>query len=67
MYYGTYCRLGVKVWDSPRIVLAELYTRLKPEAMTRENRGHRHAIARAVLANHFKARESYLRVMGGHL
>jgi len=57
IYYGTYHRLRLHVSVSPKAVLRALYTKLRPVALTREQRMHRHAIARDVLECHKYARQ----------
>ena len=59
IYYGTYNRLHLHVSSSPKLVLRALYKKLRPVALTREQRIHRHAIARDVLDCHNHARKIF--------
>ena len=61
MYYGVYHRLRLHVSATPKQVLRALYKKLRPFALTREQRIHRHAIAREILAHHCDAREIFIR------
>lgn len=61
MYYGTYHRLRVHVSATPKQVLRALYKKLRPIALTRQQRANRHAIAREILAHHRDAREIFIR------
>jgi hypothetical protein len=57
IYYGTYYRLRLHVSASPKAVLRTLYKKLRPVALTREQRIHRHAIARDILECHKSAKQ----------
>jgi hypothetical protein len=59
MYYlGTYNRLGVHVYASPREVIRAARTKLKHQALRdREYRKSRHEFYRAMLKFHKKARK----------
>lgn len=61
MYYGVYHRLRLHVSATSKQVLRALYKKLRPIALTREQRIHRHAIAREILAHHCGAREIFIR------
>jgi hypothetical protein len=63
IYYGTYHRLRLHVSATPKHVLRALYKKLRPVALTRDQRIHRHAIARDILECHCEARALYERVM----
>ena len=56
IYIGTYHRLRLHVSATPKQVLRALYKKLRPKALTRAQRVHRHAIARDVLECHCDAR-----------
>jgi hypothetical protein len=58
-YYGTYNRLGLHVSATPKQVLRALYKKLKPTARKRQQREHRHFIARVVLMHHCDARKIF--------
>jgi hypothetical protein len=60
-YYGTYHRLRLHVSATPKQVLRALYKKLRPNALKRNNREHRHAIARDVLQHHCDARAVFNR------
>jgi hypothetical protein len=62
IYYGTYHRLRLHVSATPKHVLRALYKKLRPVALTRDQRIHRHAIARDILECHCEARALYERV-----
>jgi hypothetical protein len=59
IYIGTYHRLRLHVSATPKQVLRALYKKLRPVAMSREQRPHRHAIARDVLECHCEARSTF--------
>jgi hypothetical protein len=59
LYFGTYHRLRVHVSATPKEVLRALYKKLKPVALSREQRPHRHAIARDILECHREARSIF--------
>jgi len=59
IYFGTYHRLRMHVTATPKQVLRALYKKLRPEAMNHDQRMHRHAIARDVLACHCAARSTF--------
>jgi hypothetical protein len=59
MYYGTYHRLRLHVSATPKQVLRALYKKLRPIALTRDQRVHRHAIAREILSHHCEARKIF--------
>ncbi len=61
-YFGTYHRLRLHVSATPKHVLRVLYKKLRPVALTRDQRIHRHAIARDILECHCEARALYERV-----
>jgi hypothetical protein len=56
LYFGTYHRLRLHVSATPKQVLRALYKKLRPRAFTRDQRVHRHAIARDILECHCSAR-----------
>ena len=62
-YYGTYNRLNLHVSASNKEVLRALYKKLKPVALTRDQRMPRHAIARDILKCHCDARRLFINVM----
>ena len=62
-YYGTYKRLNLHVNASTKDVLRALYRKLRPAAFTYDQKVHRHAIAKDILYQHFKARELFNNVM----
>jgi hypothetical protein len=62
IYYSTYHRLRLHVNATSKQVLRALYKKLRPVALTRAQRMHRHAIARDVLECHCEARALYARV-----
>jgi hypothetical protein len=59
IYFGTYHRLRLHVNTSPKLVLRALYKKLRPIALNRDQRIHRHSIARDILDCHNKARELF--------
>jgi hypothetical protein len=59
IYFGTYNRLRVHVSATPKQVLRALYKKLRPVALTHDQRVHRHAIARDVLKCHCAARNLF--------
>jgi hypothetical protein len=61
-YFGTYHRLRLHVNATPKQVLRALYKKLRPVALTRAQRMHRHAIARDIFECHCEARALYARV-----
>lgn len=56
MTYAFYCRLGVHVYASDREVIRAIRSRLAGTAFERDKRTERHALYRAVLEEHSKAR-----------
>jgi hypothetical protein len=63
LYFGTYNRLRLHVSATPKQVLRALYKKLRPIALTRGQRMHRHAIARDILECHCAARALYARAV----
>jgi len=62
IYIGTYHRLRLHVSATPKWVLRALYKKLRPVALTRAQRMHRHAIARDILECHCAARKLFQKV-----
>jgi len=62
IYIGTYHRLRLHVSATPKRVLRALYKKLRPLALTRGQRMHRHAIARDILECHCAARKLFQKV-----
>jgi hypothetical protein len=62
LYFGTYHRLRLHVSATPKQVLRALYKKLRPIALTRGQRVHRHAIARDIFDCHCAARALYAKV-----
>jgi hypothetical protein len=61
IYIGTYHRLRLHVSATPKQVLRALYKKLRPVALTRGQRMHRHAIARDILECHNDARSTFIK------
>ena len=61
IYFGTYHRLRLHVSATPKHVLRALYKKLRPVALTRGQRMHRHEIARDILECHCYARQLFQR------
>jgi hypothetical protein len=62
IYFGTYHRLRLHVSATHKQVLRALYKKLRPVALTRAQRMHRHAIARDILECHCAARSLFIKV-----
>jgi hypothetical protein len=59
LYFGTYHRLRLHVSATPKQVLRALYKKLRPDALTRGQRVHRHAIARDIFECHCYAQKLF--------
>lgn len=61
MYYGTYCRLGVRTFASAREVIRAAHGRLTALGRSRAQREARHAFLREILGYHADAQQMVLR------
>ena len=62
LYIGTYHRLRLNISATPKKVLRALYKKLRPVALSRGQRMHRHVIARDILECHCAARRLFSQV-----